>query len=322
MNPHRSSCKSRTSTGCHFDVSIRILNLLTLQITAGNRLAIILGFTASLAGSACRPPDPGFGAADPHGKLVHSEKSGFSNIRIRENGSVRSLYFVEASGLEVRQTSVDLKHPGRLLVPYTRTMFASFLFKYPQERVLIVGLGGGSMVRFLNHHFPQTAVDAVEIDPLIVNFADVWFGTGPGPRTRIFTEDAIRYLQRDVGRYDVIYMDAFLEPGADTDSRGIPRRLKTVDFLKSLHHRLTPGGVVAFNLIEQASLARDLQTIGEAFPSTYRFRVPGTRNVTIIASPDALTLPAEVLQTSGRRLGHFHSVGFSFERLVDLMEIH
>lgn len=256
---------------------------------------------------------------DPRGKLVHSESSDFSNIRIRENGSVRSLYFFEPPGLEVRQTSLDLKRPGQLLVPYTRTMFASFLFSYPQERVLIVGLGGGSMVRFLNHHFPQTRVDAVEIDPVIVKFADEWFGTRPGPRTRIFTGDAIHYLQRDAGRYDVIYMDAFLEPGADTDSRGIPRRLKTVDFLRGLHDRLNPGGVVAFNLVEQPSLARDLQTISEAFPSIHRFRVPGTRNVTIIASPEAIARPPEALRATGRRLDHFHQVGFSFARMVDLM---
>lgn len=159
---------------------------------------------------------------DPHGKLVRSEKSEFSNIRIRENGSVRSLYFVEPPGLEVRQTSVDLKRSGRLLVPYTRTMFATLLFKYPQERVLIVGL----------------------------------------------------------------------------------------------------GGVVAFNLVEQPGLTRDIQTNSEAFPSIYRLRVPGTRNVTIIASPEASTRQPEALRITGRRLDQSHQVGFSFAGMVDLMEIH
>jgi len=254
------------------------------------------------------------------GTMLLQVKTPYSTALVREKGSIRSLYFVEPSGLAVRQTSIDMDSPGRLLVPYTRTMFASFLFKNPQDRVLIVGLGGGSMVRFLNHHFPRTQVDAVEIDPEIVKIAAEHFGTKPGRRTRIFTEDAIRYLQRDQGKYDVIYMDAFLEPGADTDARGIPKHLKTVRFLKSLHQKLSPGGVVAFNIVDHAGMSRDLRSIAEAFPSVRVFRVPGTKNFSVIASPEPAVPTADTLRARGRDLDRTLKVGFSFESMVDLME--
>lgn len=254
------------------------------------------------------------------GTTLVQVKTPYSSAMVREKGSVRSLYFVEPSGLAVRQTSIDMARPGRLLVPYTRTMFASLLFKNPQERVLIVGLGGGSMVRFLNHHLPRTQVDAVEIDPEIVKIAADHFGTKPGRRTRIFTEDAFRYLERDHGKYDVIYMDAFLEPGADTDVRGIPKHLKTVRFLKSLHQKLTPGGVVAFNIVDHAGMNRDLRSISEAFPSVRVFRVPGTKNFSVIASPDRDVPAADVLRVRGRDLDRSLKTGFSFEKMVDLLE--
>jgi spermidine synthase len=252
------------------------------------------------------------------GTLVHSVRSEYSDIRVRDSGGLRSLSFVEP-GLEVRQTSMLLADPGHLVVPYTRYMFAAKLVNHPQQRVLIVGLGGGSMVRFLNQHFPRTAVDAVEIDPEIVRIAATYFGTRPSRRTRIFTADAFDYLRRDVGRYDVIYMDAFLEPGPQTDPRGIPQQLKTADFLRSLRQKLTPGGAVAFNLSEHAHTDRDIQTIASAFPTTYEYRVPGTKNRVVIATEEARPRSSSALRNAGRALDAARPVGFSFEAMPDAL---
>ncbi len=271
-----------------------------------HRIAAIFLTIASLSGCAdLETPDT----------LVRSVKSEYSDIRVRDANGTRSLYFVEP-GLEVRQSSMHLANPGHLMVPYTRHMFASMLVKHPQDRVLVVGLGGGSMVRFLNHHFPKTRVDAVEIDPEVVKIAADLFGTRPSRRTRIFTEDAFHYLRRDVGRYDAIYMDAFLEPGPETDPRGIPQQLKTADFLRSLHDKLQPGGVVAFNLSEHHDTSRDIRTIASAFPSTYGFRVPGTQNRVVIATLENKPKSKEELLAAGRTLDQSHRTGFSFEQLA------
>lgn len=205
------------------------------------------------------------------------------------------------------------------MLGYSELMFGSFLFKQPQERVLVVGLGGGAMVRFLNHHFPAMRVDAVEIDPMVVGLAGELFGTKPGASTRIFTEDAIVYLQRDHGKYDVIYMDAFLEPGMETDARGIPKKLKTVEFLKGLHRQLTPGGVVAFNIAEHPELAGDLEAISEAFPTVFRAIAPGTKNHVVIASPNPERLGREALRMAGKELDLRLQLGISFEGLAGLM---
>ena len=250
--------------------------------------------------------------------LVYSAKSDCSDIRVRDEGGVRSLYFVEPN-LEVRQTSMILGNPGHLTTPYTRDMFASMLLKHPQKRVLIVGLGGGAMVRFLNKHFPETSVDAVEIDPEVVKIASKLFGVRSSKRTRIITEDASVYLQRDKGLYDAIYMDAFLEPGADTDPHGIPQELKTVDFLVSLRGKLTPGGVVAFNLSEHESTDQDLQTIARAFPTIYEYRVPDSQNRVVIATGETAATPAKDLRAEGREMDSRRSVGFSFENMADYL---
>ncbi|MES2658325.1 MAG: fused MFS/spermidine synthase [Verrucomicrobiota bacterium] len=282
--------------------------------------SLFAAFALVLLVGGCGRDESEIGTTNANGTLIRAVKSEFSDIRVREKGSVRNLIFVEPSGLEVRQSSIDLKQPGRLMLGYSDVMFGSFLFKHPQERVLVVGLGGGAMVRFMNHHFPETKVDAVEIDPVVVELAGEYFGTKPGTGTRIFTEDAIVYLQRDHGKYDVIYMDAFLEPGMETDARGIPKKLKTVEFLKGLHRQLNPGGVVAFNISEHPELDQDLAKISEAFPVVYRAKAPGTNNHVVIASPDPVRRAREDLLDAGRKLDRSLEVGFSFEGLAGLLE--
>ena len=86
------------------------------------------------------------------GELEHEEVSAFSRIRVRRDGDVRALTFVRDNGQEAVQSRVNLTAPHTLMAPYTRAMFAGYLYQPHPRRVLIVGLGGGAMVRFLTHH--------------------------------------------------------------------------------------------------------------------------------------------------------------------------
>jgi spermidine synthase len=178
------------------------------------------------------------------------------------------------------------------------------------------------MVQFLNHFFPVVRLDAVEIDPVIVRIARTHFGTRPGPRTRIFNEDAFDYLKRTTSRYDVIYMDAFLKPGETTDLTGVPRDLKTVAFLKSLHGKLRDNGLVVFNLNESMETPSDIQSIREAFPSVYLFRVSGSGNLIVIGSLARAEVKAGELKRRGEALDRERDHGFSFRDLVDQMAEH
>ncbi len=257
-------------------------------------------------------------AEQAFGEILHETTSDFSLIRVRERAEIRSLLFVEENGAEQRQSAIDLRAPHQLEVLYTRHLFVSFLFRQPQERVLIVGLGGGGMVRFLNHAFPEMLVEAVEIDPAVVRVAAEYFGTQNGPRTQIHTEDAFDFLGRSTGPFDAIYMDAFLRPKADSGLDQVTQRLKTVTFLQQIQERLKPGGLVAFNLIEtDPTTDADLSAIREAFPSVYLFTVPNTRNLVVIASLEPKRWSKAELRSRADQLEAELDVGLSFGAFVD-----
>jgi spermidine synthase len=217
------------------------------------------------------------------GRLEHEEESAFSRIRVRRDGDVRVLTFVRDDGQEVVQSRVSLTAPHTLLSPYARSMFASYLYQPHPRRVLIVGVGGGAMVRFLTHHEPHVRVDAVEIDPVVVRLADEYFGVRSGGNVRVHTADAVRFVESTEDRYDLILMDAFLRPSSDTDTTGVPTRLKTLAFLNNLKRTLAPGGVVAFNINEHASMADDIAAVEAAFGNVAVYRCPPSDNRVAIA---------------------------------------
>ena len=223
-------------------------------------------------------------AAANAGQLEHEEVSAFSRIRVRRDGDVRAMTFVRDNGQEAVQSRLNLAAPHTLVSPYARRMFASYLYQPQPRRVLIVGLGGGAMVRFLTHHEPHVQIDAVEIDPVVVRLAADYFGVRTGGNVRVHTADAVKFVESIADRYDLILMDAFLRPSSDTDATGVPAGLKTLAFLERLKQALAPGGVVAFNVNEHASMADDIKAVATAFGHVAVYRSPPSDNKVVIAT--------------------------------------
>jgi spermidine synthase len=224
------------------------------------------------------------------GPIEHEEESAWSHIRVRRTGDVRSLTFVRDNGREAVQSRIDVAAPGALISPYAHAMFASYLYQPEPRRVLIVGLGGGAMVRFLTHHDPRVAIDAVEIDPAVVRLADEFFDVRTGGSVRIHTADGVAFVESaPAGSYDVIFMDAFLRPSDDTDETGVPMALKTQAFFGRMRQALAPGGVVAFNVNEHDGMADDIADVAAAFDDVAIYRAPPANNRVVIASDGATT---------------------------------
>jgi hypothetical protein len=107
-------------------------------------------------------------------------------------------------------------------------------------RVLCIGLGGGSLPNFLVHSFPFASVDAVEIDPAVVEAATLAMGLPARlPRMTLHTADAMDFVEAHVAagkeRYDVVCMDAF------TGDDEVPSTLCTPRFAAALAQAMHPA---------------------------------------------------------------------------------
>ncbi|MEI8082081.1 MAG: fused MFS/spermidine synthase, partial [Actinomycetes bacterium] len=90
--------------------------------------------------------------------------------------------------------------------------------------------------------YPGMTVDAVEIDPVVVDVARRYFGLPDDPRLGVFTTDARRFVQTTDQTYDVVLIDAYY---ADA----LPFHLTTAEFLQEVKSRMAPDGVMAYNVI-------------------------------------------------------------------------
>ena len=250
------------------------------------------------------------------GELEYDGHSDYSHIRIRRRGPIRSMIFVRDNGHEVLETQMDLRRPAELKFEYLRYLFASYLFQPEPKQVLIVGLGGGSMVHYLQQTDPGVKIDAIEIDPLVVKLAADMFGTKPTENVNIVTADGFKFIATAKDQtYDVIYMDAFLKPSADTDETGAPLALRTQQFYKQLQQKLKPGGVVAFNLNPHAELEADIRELTEAFPQLYLFPMSQFNGVVAVGALDPKRVEPNELTRRGRDLNRRFKSSLDFQEM-------
>jgi spermidine synthase len=257
-----------------------------------------------------------FSAVSGAGELEFDGHSDFSHIRIRRNGPLRSMLFVRDTGEEVLESQIDLRRPHVLQFEYLRYMFSSYLLRSEQQRVLIVGLGGGGMVHFLRHIDPKIQIDAVEIDPEVVRLADRFFNVRTEGSVKVATADGLKFIAESKTPYDVIYMDAFLKPSADTDGTGAPLALRTKQFYEQLQTKLKPGGVVVFNLNPHPQLLEDIRGIQGAFPQTYVFPLTRFGGAVAVGATTADRVELKELVARGRDLDRRFKTEVSFQEMA------
>ncbi|MBE0582205.1 MAG: hypothetical protein IH612_00425, partial [Desulfofustis sp.] len=98
----------------------------------------------------------GMGQAEK--KVVHRAQYDNYLVEVIDRGDERFLIFAG----NIVQSSMSISKPERLTLSYTRYMMAALLAGTCPEKVLIVGLGAGSLLRFINYHFPNCLIDGID----------------------------------------------------------------------------------------------------------------------------------------------------------------
>jgi spermidine synthase len=188
-----------------------------------------------------------------------------------------------------RQTCIDLSHPDRFALFYTRMMLAGTLFASPDpKRVLLIGLGGGTLPSALRRILPEAQIDVVELDPAVTRVARKYFGFVDGPLMPVTEVDGRVYVKR-AGRegkqYDVILLDAF-------DHEYIPEHLLTREFLAEVKTLLAPRGVLVANTFSSSRLYdHESTTYASVFGSFYNLK---RENRVIVTRLGGLPTPDEL----------------------------
>jgi spermidine synthase len=279
-------------------ISLGILGLLGCALlvatASASRRKVKLGVVAAMLASqiAALPPARAEDSFDPQirkamlaqkdGRIAHLETV-YNDIFVTKEANLLQLSF-QWKGWRFYQSVTNLADPDDLPMPYSRAMTIAAIFPQEIKRVLVLGLGGGSIPVYLQRFLPDAAIDAVELDPGVIDVAKKYFGLRETGKLRLITGDARMFLNRQPEPYDLIFVDTF------TGSY-IPFHLMTKEFYQLVRNRLSPHGVAAFNFLPAKDIFEsNVRTVSLAFDHVDLFD-SGVRdieeaNVIVIGRPD------------------------------------
>ncbi|MFW5447183.1 MAG: spermidine synthase [Methylophagaceae bacterium] len=176
------------------------------------------------------------------GTVVHQTQSDEGIIEVVDLGDTRSMHF----GTLPRQSSMSLSTPHTLELTYTQAMMACLIINPEPKKILVVGLGGGSLVKFLLYHFPECQIDVIEYRQDVIDAAQSYFNIPKNdPRLTIHHGDGYLFAQQryfqDDAQYDLLLVDAY-------DHVGMAASVGVQAFFDACAGLLSPQGVMSINL--------------------------------------------------------------------------
>lgn len=224
-------------------------------------------------------------------ETLHEERSLYRDITVTEIGNRRCLLFNVHRG-DRNQTCIYTDDLDRLVFDYTRMSFAGLLLAPNPQRILIIGLGGGTLPLAFNDLFPTAEIDVLEIDQAVVNVAEEYFYFEENDQMKVTVEDGRVFIKRAGIRnqkYDYIVLDAF-------SGDYIPEHMLTEEFLEEVKSIMTDDGVLVANTFSTSRLYdHESVTYQRVFGEFFNFKLPTSGNRIIIAQLDTLPPRGELV---------------------------
>jgi spermidine synthase len=244
------------------------------------------------------------------GRIAHVE-SQYNDLFITKHGPMVALSTRFKADHNIH-SMINLTDPDDMPAPYTQLMTAGLLYPEATKRILMIGLGAGSVSTYLLRAMPDVQVDVVELDPGVISVAKQYFGVRETDRLHIIETDGRVYLARHKALYDLILLDAFRE-------LGVPFHLLTKEFYSLVKEHLAPGGAVATNVAGGTRLySSTLITLRAVFPTVDVYPdfedADQTQVVTVAASTPAPS--AERLMERARGLQQDYHFRYSLPDLA------
>jgi spermidine synthase len=245
------------------------------------------------------------------GQVAHLETE-YNDLFIDKRGSILGLSSTYKRH-DYIESLVDLKDPDAM--PLLHAQIMPVALAYPQEikRILVIGLGAGSISTYLGRAMPDVQIDVVELDPGVIAVGKKYFGLRETGKVRFIESDGRVYLNRHKDTYDLIILDAFRE-------LGVPFHMLTREFYALVKEHLAPGGAVAANVTANTKLyVSTLVTLNAVFPTVDVYPAWAARNE---AQAIAVAVPAprpaiESLKQRAVALQTEYSFRYPLPALVD-----
>jgi len=138
-------------------------------------------------------------------------------------------------------SQMSRQQPGHLAIDYTRAMMGFLLFNSTPVHIAMIGLGGGSMLKFCYHHLPQTQLTAIEINPHVIALKAEFEVPDDPARITLICGDGAAFVRNTASEQDVLLVDGF-------DGSGQALSLCSQAFYNDCFQTLSNKGLMVANM--------------------------------------------------------------------------
>ena len=185
---------------------------------------------------------------------------------------------------------LDKSRPERLVLPYLQTMMAVLLFVPDPKVTLLLGAGGGALLRFLDEYLPDNRVHAIDYDDSVIEITEKYFLNDKFSQRSITNMDALHCIEKSSKDYfDLIFVDLFTH-GA------IPDFFNDIEFYENCK-KCSGTGIMVFNLIieTESSFTLIMNLLLSVFnKKCLCLTVAGYKNIIVLAFSDDIEIESDV----------------------------
>ncbi len=215
------------------------------------------------------------------------------------------------------QSAMLLDAPQRLILAYTREMMTFLLFNPAPQRILLLGLGGGSIAKYCYRHLADADITAVEVSADVIALRQEFSIPADDHRFRVVCADGAAYVAALPPCMDVVVADA-------CDRSGIAAEFNSRKFYRNTRNCLAPGGMFVTNICGDETTCDDhLLKLRDAFDANV-LTLAMSRNIIAFAFRDKRpTWSAEQLAVRAAGLKRRFGINFPrYSRQLSQMDVH
>ncbi len=245
-------------------------------------------------------------------ETIHREQSLYRNIIVTKEKQKLCMRFSLRRDKNQNQSCKLINQPNYLVFDYAKLAVAGFLAADEPESILIIGLGGGTLVEAFHALAPKATITSVEIDAAVIKVAKEFFNIADTSWHKIIEKDGRIFIKREKlknNKYDLIILDAF-------NGDYIPEHLMTLEFFQEVKSILSDKGLVIANTFSTSKLYDyESATYKKAFGKFYQFKGRHSGNRVILTSNQ----PLPTLKTLQKRAKPFENLFIKMDINVDYL---
>lgn len=229
------------------------------------------------------------------------------SLQIFDRDGVRFLHL----GGSAVQSAMRVAAPNHLELEYTRAMMGFLLFQRDPREVAVIGLGGGSLAKFLHRRLPSCRIAAVELHREVVQAAREHFHLPPDDaRLQLHVGDGAAFVAARRDSQDALLVDCY-------GPEGLAPAVASAAFYEDCLASLRPGGVAVFNLWDSdAEHAENLERLARVF-SGHLLRLPSEKKANVAVFAFRPPLPdSSFAALSGRAARLEADLGLEFDEFL------